>query len=83
MSVVTKLRKYAESNGSFRCVPVKHCFGDSSRSSLPDVLANSYQDITICPCWSQFFHLSVEDFGKGSDVIILCVRSMFVSHSTE
>ena len=30
-----------------------------------------------------FFHLSVEGFGKGSDVIILCVRSMFVSYSTE
>ena len=39
--VVVKVRKYVESNRSFRYVHMKHYFGDSSRCSLPDVLDNS------------------------------------------
>ena len=38
--IVTKMCKYVESNEGFRCVPVKHYFGESSRGSLPGVLAN-------------------------------------------
>ena len=45
--VVTKMRKYIESNVGFRYIPMKQYFCESSRGSLPGVLANSYLDTTI------------------------------------
>jgi len=45
--VVTKMRKCVESNVGFRYIPMKQYFCESSRGSLPGVLANSYLDTTI------------------------------------
>lgn len=66
-SVIVTMRKYIASNGGFRYVSVKHYFDESSRGSLPDVLATSYLERSV----------------KGRVVIVSCVRSLSVSYSTE
>ena len=44
--VVSNIREYISSHEGFRFVMQKYYFGASSRSDLPDVLANSYLDTT-------------------------------------
>ena len=67
----------------FRYVSVKHNFSNSSHGSLPDVLDNLYLDTTICPRWPQYFSFECREVRERRVVNVSCVRSVFVSHSTE
>ena len=50
--VVIKIREYILSRGFiYLFIMLKYYFGIPSRSSLPDVLADSYLDTTIYDCW--------------------------------
>ena len=51
--IVTKIREYITSRGFIRFVMYKYYFGESGRSSLPDVLADSCLDTTISDRWPQ------------------------------
>ena len=68
--IVTKKRKYIESYGGVRYVPVRNYFGKSDCGLLFDVLVNSYLDSVISTRSPQFFYLSVERSGKGRVVTI-------------
>ena len=45
-NIVSNMREYISSHGSFRFVMKKYYVGVSSRSDIPDVLANLYLDTT-------------------------------------
>ena len=52
-TVKANMREYISSHGGFLFVILKYYFGKSDRSSLPDILADSYQDTTISDRWPQ------------------------------
>ena len=81
--VVTKMRRYIESNGKFRYGYVKYYFGYTGRDSLPDVLVNSQLDTAIYLRWSLPFCVNIERSGRGKIVIVQRVHFVFVSHLTE
>ena len=60
---------------------MKHYFGESSRDSLPDILATSYEGSTISTRWTQCFSFACKEVRKrkGCDHIMcpFCVRVVY------
>ena len=79
--IVTKNRKYIESNGDFRYCSVKSYFGDLGRASLPNELVNSHLDTAICLRWPQSMVFECGEVWnmKGCDhtTCQFCVRIVF------
>ena len=69
------------SNGGFRFVIDKYYFGEFGRSLLPDVLANSYLDTTICDRWLHSVSIECREVRKMKRCIRttcpFCVRIVF------
>ena len=79
--IVTQMRRYVSSHGGFRFTMRKYYFGLSSRSDLPDVLANSFLDKNEFDRWFQSIYLSAERSGKEKVLIIQIVPFTFVLYS--
>ena len=79
--IVSKMREYISSHGGFRFVIQKYYFGVSSRSDVPDVIANSYLDTTYFERWSQSISFDYREVRKrkGCDHsgCPFCVRIAF------
>ena len=79
--VVTKMREYITSHGDFRFIINKYYFGESGRSSIPDILLNSYLDNNSCDHWPQSISIECREIQKrkGCDrtACSFCVRIVF------
>ena len=62
--IVSKMREYISSHGSFRFAMQKYYFSVSSSSDIPDVLANSYLDTTYFERWPQLFSFDCREVRK-------------------
>ena len=67
---MAKIREYISSRGGFRFVTLKYYFDVSGRSSIFDVLVDSYLDTTISDRWPSQFQLSAERSGKRKVIIV-------------
>ena len=79
--IVAKMSRCVESNGGFRYGYIRHYFGDTGRTLLPDILANSHMDTASCHRWPQFMVFGYRDVckRKGYDrtTCPFCVRIAF------
>ena len=79
--VIFKIREYISSRGFFRFVMLKYYFGICGRSSLSDVLADSYLDITISDRWYQSISIECREVRKRKGCNhSKCLFFSFVSH---
>ena len=79
--IVAKMCEHILFHGGFRFVMLKYYFGISGRSSLPDVLADSYLDTTISDRWPQSISFECREIRKRKCYYhyecLFCVRIVF------